>query len=306
MPNHLSATWNGLIGLAHPLLKHLHQPIHHYSTLHQNLAKGGASLIVHQDLPSKRLIYAATGSVTSDFDDVRNALSAGLKSPLFVVLPSSHFANAQLLGLIGLLHSFYVPLNVREAEPNKAKRVSQIGVLTNLDPKDPNSTQLLQLANAFQSSFSVCRDVGDSDPNTSVKVTVESDPNANDVPAHQARLIWLEYENKETPKSDKDFETLMMPTPTKGIKVVGNMCMVRNSVGSNAYTCDEIITARSGKRVHIYNTDAEGRIAMLGPLTKFREQAVNEKNPHLMTVATLTGIVCSAISTTRPSWTTAG
>lgn len=28
----------------------------------------------------------------------------------------------------------------------------------------------------------------------------------------------------------------------KGLKVVGFMCMVRNSIGSWAYTCDEIIT----------------------------------------------------------------
>lgn len=28
----------------------------------------------------------------------------------------------------------------------------------------------------------------------------------------------------------------------KGIKVVGVMCMVRNSIGSHAYSCDEIIT----------------------------------------------------------------
>jgi leucyl aminopeptidase len=75
----------------------------------------------------------------------------------------------------------------------------------------------------------------------------------------------------------------------KRVKVVGYMCMVRNSIGSHSYTCDEIITSRSGKRIHIYNTDAEGRLAMLDPLTKMRERAVNEINPHLMTLATLTG-----------------
>jgi len=84
------------------------------------------------------------------------------------------------------------------------------------------------------------------------------------------------------------FQALNVLRP-KGIKVVGSMVMVRNSVGSNSYTCDEIITARSGKRIHIYNTDAEGRIAMLEPLTQLRDQALKEKNPHLMTLATLTG-----------------
>lgn len=47
--------------------------------------------------------------------------------------------------------------------------------------------------------------------------------------------------------------------------------MVRNSIGADAYTCDEIIKARSGKRIHIYCTDAEGRITMLDPLTKMCE-----------------------------------
>jgi leucyl aminopeptidase len=65
--------------------------------------------------------------------------------------------------------------------------------------------------------------------------------------------------------------------------------MVRNSIGSNAYTCDEIIVSRSKKRIAIANTDAEGRLAMLDPLTKMREEAINEKNPHLYTIATLTG-----------------
>ncbi|CAJ0941123.1 unnamed protein product, partial [Mesorhabditis belari] len=75
----------------------------------------------------------------------------------------------------------------------------------------------------------------------------------------------------------------------KGIKAIGYMCMVRNSIGSKAYTCDEVITARSGRRIHIYNTDAEGRITMLDPLTRAKDEALHEANPHLYTLATLTG-----------------
>ena len=44
----------------------------------------------------------------------------------------------------------------------------------------------------------------------------------------------------------------------KGLKVVGAMCMVRNSVGSECYVADEIITSRAGCRVRVGNTDAEG------------------------------------------------
>lgn len=44
----------------------------------------------------------------------------------------------------------------------------------------------------------------------------------------------------------------------KGLKVVGAMCMVRNSIGSECYVADEIITTRAGCRVRVGNTDAEG------------------------------------------------
>lgn len=148
---------------------------------------------------------------------------------------------------------------------------------------------------------------------------------ANVVPEHQARLIRLEYVGKGEIKDtyflvgkgvtidtggcdlktgghmwgmcrDKYgsavvagfFKALELLKP-KNIKVVGYMCMVRNSIGAHAYTCDEVITARSGKRIHIYNTDAEGRITMLDPLTRAKEEALKEVNPHLMTLATLTG-----------------
>jgi len=75
----------------------------------------------------------------------------------------------------------------------------------------------------------------------------------------------------------------------KGLKVVGAMAMVRNSVGANCYVSDEIITARSGMRLRVGNTDAEGRMAMVDVLCHMREKALKEVNPHLMTFATLTG-----------------
>ena len=42
-----------------------------------------------------------------------------------------------------------------------------------------------------------------------------------------------------------------------GVKVVGALCMVRNSVGENCYVSDEIITSRAGVRLRVGNTDAE-------------------------------------------------
>lgn len=75
----------------------------------------------------------------------------------------------------------------------------------------------------------------------------------------------------------------------KNVKVVAAMAMVRNSVGENCYVSDEIITARSGMRLRVGNTDAEGRMAMVDVLCHMKEKALGEVNPHLMTVATLTG-----------------
>jgi len=81
----------------------------------------------------------------------------------------------------------------------------------------------------------------------------------------------------------------------KGVKVVGRLAMVRNSVGTDAYVADEIITSAAGVRVRVGNTDAEGRMAMTDPLHHTRLQALNEVNPHLFTLATLTGHACLAV-----------
>ncbi|KAG5893945.1 hypothetical protein JTB14_009692 [Gonioctena quinquepunctata] len=75
----------------------------------------------------------------------------------------------------------------------------------------------------------------------------------------------------------------------KNIRVVGGIGVVRNSIGSNSYVADEVITARCGARVRVVNTDAEGRMVMADVLCKLKEEAVNAVNPHIFTIATLTG-----------------
>ena len=77
----------------------------------------------------------------------------------------------------------------------------------------------------------------------------------------------------------------------KGLRVLGAMAMVRNSVGSECYVSDEIITSRAGVRVRVCNTDAEGRMVMADVLCRMKERALTEVNPQLFTVATLTGHV---------------
>jgi len=81
------------------------------------------------------------------------------------------------------------------------------------------------------------------------------------------------------------------------VNVTAYLGFVRNSIGSNSYVCDEIITSRSGKRVLVANTDAEGRMTMGDLLTEAKENIITNKlcdNAKIFTIATLTGHVARA------------
>ena len=81
----------------------------------------------------------------------------------------------------------------------------------------------------------------------------------------------------------------------KGVKVIAYLAVVRNSIGSDCFVPDEIITCREGLRVRIGNTDAEGRLAMGDLLSEMKDLAKHEVNPELFTVATLTGHAARAV-----------
>jgi len=81
----------------------------------------------------------------------------------------------------------------------------------------------------------------------------------------------------------------------KDVNVVVGMAMVRNSVGENCYVADEIITSRAGVRIRVGNTDAEGRMAMVDVLCRAKEMAVGQPDPHIFTIATLTGHAVLAV-----------
>lgn len=154
---------------------------------------------------------------------------------------------------------------------------------------------------------------------------------ANSVPRHEGRLIFLTYQGEgpitktllpcgkgityDTGGADikaggimagmsRDkcgaaavvglFQVLASLRP-KGIKAIGGLAVARNSVGEECYVADEIIVSRAGKIIRIGNTDAEGRMVMTDVLCKLKELALNEVNPHLFTVATLTGHACLAV-----------
>jgi len=154
---------------------------------------------------------------------------------------------------------------------------------------------------------------------------------ASTVPRHDGRVIWLTYQGEGTVKKtvylvgkgitydtggadikaggvmagmsrDKcgaaavgGIMASLAALNPPGVKVVAAMAMVRNSVGANCYVSDEIITSRAGVRIRVGNTDAEGRMAMVDVLCRAKELAINDSDPQLMTIATLTGHACLAV-----------
>lgn len=88
-------------------------------------------------------------------------------------------------------------------------------------------------------------------------------------------------------------KTLALLKP-KGVRVVAELGLVRNSIGSEAFVTDEIITSHAGVRVRIGNTDAEGRLVLADLLSHLRLKAQDAVAPQLFSVATLTGHVVRA------------
>ncbi|MEZ6197456.1 MAG: leucyl aminopeptidase family protein [Planctomycetota bacterium] len=75
----------------------------------------------------------------------------------------------------------------------------------------------------------------------------------------------------------------------KGVRVVAEIGCVRNSIGSDCFVADEIITSHAGVRCRIGNTDAEGRLVLAELLSHLREEALKSVNPRILSLATLTG-----------------
>ena len=75
----------------------------------------------------------------------------------------------------------------------------------------------------------------------------------------------------------------------KGLRIVAELGLVRNSTGSDGYVADEVLVSHAGVRVKVANTDAEGRLVLADLLSHLRQEAVDAATPCLFSVATLTG-----------------
>ncbi len=77
--------------------------------------------------------------------------------------------------------------------------------------------------------------------------------------------------------------------------VTAILVAAENSISSNAYRPDDVITYRNGVTVEITNTDAEGRLVLADGLC----WAVDKENPAcIVDIATLTGGVVTALGST--------
>jgi len=320
--------------------------------------------VIPVSLPAEKLIFAPTGPLNRDYDDVRRfedaalkgvkrALAAGCKTVLLVCAPAV-YNDALLVTILGALLALYVPLEIREDVPARKSKASALYVYSN---KQEALQPVIKKALAVETGRFVARDIGGSDPErmcptgvadyvksvfagSAVKVNLINghelfrkqfpllaavDRGSNAIERFRGQVIELEYvgggEVKDTVllvgkgvtydtggsdikaggiqagmHRDKCgaaavggfFQTLEALRPS-GLRVVGYMGMVRNVCGQNNYVSDELITTRAGVRVRVGNTDAEGRMVMTDLLCKAKEEALKSVNPHLFTVATLTG-----------------
>lgn len=320
-------------------------------------------LLITDSVPSKRLIYAATGPVNRDQDDVRRyadaaaagiqrAISAGCRSPLLITLESEIYSHPVIVSVLGALQKSYLPLELAEA--GRPVKLDRLGVWTHNNIFQQSDADLVS---ALEKGRIVARDIGGSDPermaapkveeyirqtfrDTAIEINVISDVDtlnkdypllgavnraAHMVERHRARLVYLEYKGKgEITKTlflvgkgitydtggadikaggnmagmhrDKcgaatvaGFMKVLSILEPENVRVVAGLAMVRNSVGEESYVADEIITSRAGVRIRIGNTDAEGRMVMSDVLCRMKELAKDAVNPHLFTIATLTG-----------------
>lgn len=121
-------------------------------------------------VPGGRLILAPTGPLSREYDDVRRfeaaaragvarARDAGAVAPLLWVDPSSPFAQAVPVAVLGALSGLWQPLEAREARGEQVvEPVAQLGVIT----KDGEA--MLKLTHAIEEGRRLARDLAGTEP----------------------------------------------------------------------------------------------------------------------------------------------
>ncbi|XP_076587257.1 putative aminopeptidase W07G4.4 [Chaetodon auriga] len=170
--------FDGIVLVAHsydtlpPALECLRAPLQDYSSVDSGLEEEVVVLKV-PGLPGNRLVFASTGPVNRDYDDVRRfsdaaangikrALKAGMQRPLLVCPPHKDYKHSTMVAALGALQALYMPLEVREANVNPTNyKVCVLGLWT---AQEAEGQTLVKLADALESGRVACRDIGGSDP----------------------------------------------------------------------------------------------------------------------------------------------
>lgn len=153
---------------------------------------------------------------------IERAFNAGFVKPALILPSIPKFKNAELVALLGAMAGLYVPIQFREAVPEKAHRIEQLFVTSTLQK---NLTKVIEIGAALESALFISRDIGGADPErmappfvasyveqvfsgSIIKVEVISDQDqidreyplfgavnraARNVTRHQGRIIFLEY-----------------------------------------------------------------------------------------------------------------
>uniref|UniRef100_A0A8P4GGG3 Zgc:152830 n=1 Tax=Dicentrarchus labrax TaxID=13489 RepID=A0A8P4GGG3_DICLA len=153
-------------------LECLKEPLQDYSSVDSGLGDEVVVLKV-PGLPGNRLVFASTGPVNRDYDDVRRfsdaalngikrALKAGMQRPLLVCPPHRDYNNSTLVAALGALQALYMPLEVREGNIKPSEH--KVCVLGLWAAQKAEGQKLVKLADALESGRLACRDIGGSDP----------------------------------------------------------------------------------------------------------------------------------------------
>ncbi|XP_034026566.1 putative aminopeptidase W07G4.4 isoform X2 [Thalassophryne amazonica] len=153
-------------------LQCLKGPLQDYSSVDSGLGEEVVVLKV-PGISGNRLVFASTGPVNRDYDDVRRfsdaaekgikrALKAGMQRPLLICPPHPAYEMSTLVAALGALHALYMPLELRElkVKPDDCK----VHVLGLWVAEDSEGQKLVRLAEALESGRLACRDIGGSDP----------------------------------------------------------------------------------------------------------------------------------------------
>ncbi|CAB1319920.1 unnamed protein product [Coregonus sp. 'balchen'] len=183
-------------------LECLKAPLQDYSAVDCGLGDEVVVLMV-PGLPGKRLVFASTGPVNRDYDDVRRfsdaavngikrAMKAGMQRPLLVCPRHSSYDRSTLVAALGALHALYMPLEVREVSVKPSQyKVCVLGLWVD---QEAQGKELVDLASALESGRLACRDIGGSDPERMAAPRVAEYVQAlfKESPV-QARVIKLQY-----------------------------------------------------------------------------------------------------------------